>query len=111
VAEQIIEKGYFSRPYLGIRWQAITPSVAALYNLPVEWGVYVAEVTPGSPAANAGIQAGDFITRIGEIAIDNDNSYINTLFRYQPGDTVEVEVFRNGRKVQMQVTLGDATAG
>jgi 2-alkenal reductase len=111
VAEQIIQKGYFSRPYLGIRWQAVDPSVAAWYRLPVEWGVYVAEVIPGSPAASAGMQAGDFITRIGDVSIDENNSYINALFRYQPGDSVVVEVVREGLSLELQVTLGDATSG
>jgi serine protease Do len=50
VAEQIMEKGYFSRPYLGISWQLVTPRIARIYNLPVEWGVYVTQVATGSPA-------------------------------------------------------------
>jgi len=37
VAEQIIQKGYFSRPYMGIRFQQVTPDIAATYNLPVQW--------------------------------------------------------------------------
>ena len=49
VAEQIIEKGYFSRPYLGIQWQLVTPRVAAVYNLPVQWGVYVTGVYQRQP--------------------------------------------------------------
>jgi len=66
VAEQIMQKGYFSRPYMGIRWQSITPNIAAAYNLPVQWGVYVTEVTTGSPASKADLQPGDIITRIGD---------------------------------------------
>jgi 2-alkenal reductase len=110
VAEQIMQKGYFSRPYLGIRWQSITPSIAAWYRLPVEWGVYVVEVIPGSPAERAGIQAGDIVTRIGEASIGEENSYVNSLFQHQPGDRVEVEVVRGNQAVQLQVTLGDASA-
>lgn len=111
VAEQIMDQGFFSRPYLGIRWQAITPSVAAWYRLPVQWGVYVAEVIPGSPADNAGIRPGDFLTSLGETPIDAENSYINTLFRYQPGDRVVVELVRDGRAIQLDVILGAANTG
>lgn len=111
VAEQIIEKGYFARPYLGVRWQLVTPRVAAVYNLPVEWGVYVTGVYSGSPAETAGIQRDDIITRIGDIALDENHAYINAVYQYQPGDTVTVEVVRNGQVLQVQVRLGETNPG
>ncbi len=107
VAEQIIAKGYFSRPYLGIRWQLITPRVARAYDLPVSWAVYVSDVIPGSPASQAGLQRGDLITRIGDTAIDENHSYINALFQYNPGDRVTVELVRDGTTIEVQVTLGE----
>jgi 2-alkenal reductase len=107
VAEQIMEKGYFSRPYLGIRWQSVTPRVAAFYNLPVQWGVYVTDVNSGSPASKAGLQSGDIITRIGETALDETHSYFNTLFQYNPGDKVTVEVVRENKALTFEVTLGE----
>ncbi|MDD2694397.1 MAG: PDZ domain-containing protein, partial [Anaerolineales bacterium] len=108
VAEQIIEKGYFSRPYLGIRWQAITPEISAAYRLPVEWGVYVAEVLADSPAAASGLRHGDIITRIGDISLDEEHSYINTVFNYRPGDRITIQVLRGNEQVQLEVTLGEA---
>ncbi len=110
VAEQIMQKGYFSRPYMGIRWQSVTPDIARAYDLPVQWGVYVTEVTSGSPADRADIQAGDIITRIGDVPIDEDHSYINALFQYQPGEQVSVEVVRNGKTLQLEVTLGESSS-
>jgi 2-alkenal reductase len=107
VAEQIIQKGYFSRPYLGIRWQLVTPYVAHRYGLPVEWGVYVTDVTSGSPASEAGIEAGDIIISIGEIQMDEDHSYLNALFTFNPGDQVPVELVRGSNTIQVQVTAGD----
>ena len=83
VAEQIMQKGYFARPYLGVSWQAITPNIAARYNLPVEWGAYVTDVVSGGPANKAGIQSGDIITRIGDITMDESHSYINALFLHK----------------------------
>ena len=109
VAEQIIEKGYFSRPYLGISWQAITPRIANRYQLPVEWGIYVTEVEGGSPAGEAGLQVGDIITSIGDVPLDETHSYINTLFAFQPGDLVTIELVRNGQTLEMQVTLAEST--
>ncbi len=110
VAEQIMQKGYFSRPYMGIRWQSVTPDIARAYDLPVQWGVYVTEVTSGSPADRADIQAGDIITRIGDVPIDEDHSYINALFQYKPGEQVSVEVVRNGKTLQLEVTLGESSS-
>jgi serine protease Do len=111
VAQQIIEKGYFSRPELGIQWQLVTPRVAAVYNLPVQWGVYVTGVSSGSPAASAGIQRDDIITKIGDTSLDETHAYINALYQYQPGDTVTVSFVRNGQQMQVQVTLGESNQG
>ena len=107
VAEQIIQKGFFSRPYLGINSQPITPDIAAAYRLPVQWGAYVTLVGSGTPAARAGLQQGDIITRVGDIALDAEHSYTNALFAYKPGDQVTLEVVRDGKTLELQVTLGE----
>lgn len=110
VAEQIIQKGYFPRPYIGISWQSITPYVAARYRLPVEWGVYITKVSANGPASQAGLQQGDIITHIGNITLDETHSYINTLFLYEPGEKISVEVNRDGKQIEMQITLGEASS-
>lgn len=108
VAQQIIETGRFSRPYLGISWQAISPYLARRYRLPVEWGVYITAVEPGSPADQADLQPGDIIVQIGETQLDETHSYINALFQYQPGDQVPLKLVRNGEAMEIQVTLGES---
>jgi 2-alkenal reductase len=111
VAEQIMQKGYISRPYLGISFQAITPDIAAAYNLPVQWGVYISKVAVNSPASQADLQRGDIITGIGGVSLDETHSYINILFTYKPGDQVTVEFVRNSNAQQVQVTLGESNSG
>ena len=108
VAEQIIEKGYFSRPYVGINWQSITPRIAAVYRLPAEYGVYITQLAENSPASRAGLQPGDIITGVGETTLDATHTYINTLFQYAPGDTVTLTVMRGSEQIQVDVTLGEA---
>lgn len=109
ISEQIIANGAFSRPVLGIRWAEITSRMARAYRLPTEYGIYVMEVTAGGPAAKAGIQVDDIIIRIGDYTIEENGSFYNCLFKYSPGDTVEVEVFRGTEKQVFTVTLaGDA---
>ncbi|WP_299028417.1 trypsin-like peptidase domain-containing protein [uncultured Thermanaerothrix sp.] len=108
VATQIIEKGYVSRPFLGVRWQPINPTLAKQYNLPVEWGIYVSEVIQGSPAEAAGIRPGDIITRIGDLAIDANHPFINVLFNFKPGDEVIIELVRRSRTLRVNLTLGES---
>lgn len=108
VAEQIIENGYFARPNLGIRWQSITPRVSRAYNLPVQWGTYISDVFPGSPAARSGLNEGDIITHIDEIALDQDHTYINTLFSHQPGDEVTIKLVRGREELAINLILGES---
>jgi 2-alkenal reductase len=110
VAEQIIQKGYFPRPYLGINWRQITPEIAARYRLPVDWGTYVMDVYANSPANEAGIQQGDIITRIGDVAINADHTFLNTILLFQPGEKVTVELVRDDKTLQVEVTLGEANS-
>ena len=111
VAQQIIEKGYFARPFLGISFQPINPEIAAIYNLPAKWGVYVTRVVQNSPADQAGLQEGDIITKVGDVALDETHSYVNTLFEFQPGDQVTLDVVRGDETTQVDVTLGEAQPG
>ncbi len=108
VAEQIIKSGFVSRPNLGISWQPITPRVAAIYRLPVQYGVYVTDVTANSPATLAGLQVGDIITGIDNTTLDETHAYINTLFHYSAGDKVTLTLVRNGKQLQVQATLGES---
>jgi len=109
ISERIIAQGYFARPYLGISYQSISPSIARRYNLPAQWGAYVTDVDSGSPAAHAGLQRGDIIVSIGDQSIDEQNSYINVLFDYQSGDQVTLKALRNGQEMTFDVTLGEAS--
>jgi S1-C subfamily serine protease len=108
VAQQIIQQGYFARPYMGISFQPINPDIASRYNLPAQWGVYITRVESGSPADNAGLKENDIITKVGDITLDETHSYVNSLFKYKPGDTIPLTVMRDGKETQLQVTLGEA---
>ena len=109
VAAQIIDKGYFAHPFLGIAYQPISPAIARAYSLPVQWGVYVSRVAASSPASQAGLQRGDIITSVGGVALDEQHSYLNTLYTYKPGDKVTLALIRDGKTLEVQVTLGEAT--
>lgn len=108
VATQIIQKGYFSRPYLGISFQPISPKIASAYDLPVEWGVYVTRVAANSPADQGGLQKGDIVTSLGDITLDETHSFINTLYTFTPGDHISVGYVRDGKTFDLQMTIGES---
>ena len=110
VAEQIIEKGFFARPYLGIRWQLVTPDVAEAYDLPVAWGIYVSAIAEGSPAEQAGIQVDDILVQIGDVPIDENHSYLNALFKHKPGEQVTLKVVRSSQELSITAILGETIA-
>ena len=108
VAGQIIQNGSISHPYLGVNVQPITPDIANAYNLPVQYGAYVTNVAPNSPAGTAGLQNGDILTSLGGTALDATHSFINTLFTFKAGDQITVIFNRNGQSRQVQITLGQS---
>jgi 2-alkenal reductase len=107
VVDELIEKGKVTRPYLGVSTTAVTPQLAAYYDLPVERGVYVLEVLADTPAQRAGIEADDIILRIGNDDIDADNPLINVLARYESGQRVTVGVNRDGETLELELVLGE----
>lgn len=106
VAEQLIEHGRVRRPYLGIEWVAITPRIASAYDLPVQFGAYVQDVQPGGPADTGGLLPGDIITAIDGQVIDEQNNLVTVLMRFDPGEELQVTVFREENEITLDVTLG-----
>lgn len=109
VANQIIEIGYFARPFMGISFQAITPDIATAHHLPTPWGVYVQKVASGSPASTAGLQQGDIIISLNGIKMDESHDYLNMLYNYKPGDKISLGVIRDGKEIGMEITLGESS--
>jgi len=108
ISEQIIAKGYVSRPNIGIRYQPINPAIASRYNLSVQWGVYISDIIAGSPAAEASLQVGDIITQLGGIPIDETHPYLNTLYSFSPGQELEIQFFRNNQLRTVSLILTES---
>ncbi|MBN9622120.1 MAG: PDZ domain-containing protein, partial [Actinobacteria bacterium] len=73
-------------------------------------GAQVAEVVQGSPAAEAGLRQGDVITALGEEKIASTEDLVAAIAAREPGETVTLEVERNGRSTALKVTLGTQPA-
>jgi 2-alkenal reductase len=105
IASQLIATGQVTRPYLGIRWEWITPALAAANGLGVSFGAYVTDVTSGSPAAGAGLRTGDVVIGMDGTRFDGDSPFLNRLLTHAPGETVTLEVKRGAAEFQLPVTL------
>jgi S1-C subfamily serine protease len=81
--------------------------VVAELDLPVDNGVLVLNVPEGGPAAEAGIEPGDVITSIGGVEIDQQTSFSEALFQFEPGETVEVVIVRDGEEMTVEITLSE----
>jgi putative serine protease PepD len=89
--------GEIARAYLGV----------ATGETPERDGALVATVTPGTPAARAGIREGDFVVRFDGKAVREPSDLSNAVNTRKPGDTVEVAVRRDGREQSFEVRLAE----
>jgi serine protease Do len=107
VIDQLRERGHVKRGYLGISMSnsGIDEDARDYLGLPDNNGVVVEDVTPGSPADEAGVLPDDVIRKVdGEVVTDNDD-LIATISARQPGEKVKLQLFRDGRDRSLTVTL------
>jgi len=110
VADQLIETGEATQPFIGIQPSDLTPETAERFGLDVEAGVVVTEVTPGSPADEAGVRVEDIITGIDEQEILDSGDLFGALREYRPGDEATLTVVRNNDEQPIDVTLDERSA-
>ncbi|MGN0356389.1 MAG: S1C family serine protease [Blautia sp.] len=94
--------------YIGITCENVTSEVNQMYGIPL--GVYVDTAVEGGPAAQAGIQKGDVITKIDGTSVDSYKELVERLQYYEAGETIDFEIYRaeNGeyKSQTISVTLG-----
>jgi serine protease Do len=108
VADQLIENGEATHPYLGVYLSDLTPETASKFGSSVDAGALVEKVEPGSPADAAGVQRGDVVTAVGAEEIRTSGDLLSALRDYQPGDTVGLKILRNGEENQLRVNLAES---
>jgi 2-alkenal reductase len=106
IAEKIIADGRIDRPDLGAVTTPVTPGLIAQESLQEQQGALVIELTPGGPAAAAGIALKDVIIAVDGKQVNKDNTLSLLLLNYKPGAQVAVTIARGSERFNAQVTLG-----
>ncbi len=108
IADQLIEKGRIERGYLGIFMQDVDQNIAKHFKLKKPQGVIVTDVVKGSPAEKAGIKQGDLILEIDGKEVKNSIQLRAYVQSRKPGDKVKLKIIRDGKNLELSVTLGSA---
>lgn len=97
---------FASKPFLGVEYQMIDRQTAILNSVPQ--GAYVVNVVGGSPAEKAGIKEEDIIINLDGEEIKEDNGGLAEIIsKKKPGQTVEIEIWRNGETLKLSATLSE----
>lgn len=123
IIPDILAKGYVSRPWLGVSILPLNRRIARAFNLPVSEGILVGDVYRGTGAASAGLrpavvtesmfgglslqQIGDVIVAIDGQNITNSEEMQNALQNKKPGQSVSVDIIRQGRRTTVPVQLSE----
>jgi serine protease Do len=107
VVDQLREDGYVKRGWLGVQIQPVTQAIAQSLGLSEDDGALVAQVTPDSPAAKAGIEPGDVITAVGGKQVVRLQDLTRSVAETKAKERVKLEVWRDGSTQTLTVVIGD----
>jgi serine protease Do len=113
--EQVKTTAKISYPYMGVRYIVLDEKIAKDKKLSVDYGALVGKgteanepaVTSGSPAEKAGIKENDIILEMGGEKVNKDNTLSKIISKYNPNDSVELKILRDGKEMIITVVLGE----
>ncbi len=112
IMDQALAGEELVRPWIGVYYTPLTPALADENGVDVDYGALVGTndgsdaVFPGSPAEEAGLEAGDVITALNGEPIGADTDLSMAILPYGPGDTITLTVLRGAQTLELDVTLG-----
>lgn len=105
IVDELLDHGSVRRGFVGIGFQDVSPGLAQQANLPVQQGVQLQVVVPGSPAERAGLRPGDVIVKIGSTDIRQSSDVPISLIGHPAGSELDVEYYRGNQQETTTVTL------
>jgi S1-C subfamily serine protease len=123
VLNDLMTLGRVRRPALGVRTIPISPELADEMGLPADYGLLIVQVIPGGSADEAGLRAGseraylgntpillggDLMVAIDGEKVEDEQSLSQMMNNHRAGDTVKVTIYRNKKKLDVSVALGEA---
>jgi len=113
VIEQLRERGYVRRGFIGITMNivGIDDDAREYYGLPDTDGVIIDDLTEDGPADRAGLLRGDVIRKVGGEQVRDNLDLIAKISSLQPGDKVEIDIFRDGRDLSVTAVLQERKEG
>jgi len=107
IIQQLVQKGYVVRPWLGVGLHTVDQYAILTYNLAVDKGALITEVAAGSPAAEAGIETGDVITGFEGEEITSADDLIQAIHASEIGQSVEITFWRGNTQNTTRATLAE----
>ena len=101
----------FAPGYLGVGVQALTPDLALAYGVNGADGCVISVVGEGTPAAQAGLQAGDVVLKVSGKVITDDRAFRRDIVETPTGSKVALDVWRDGKPVSVMATVASLPAG
>ncbi len=126
IIPDLVEKGYVSHPWVGVSLFPLQPGLAKALKIGVERGAMIVEVVRGAPADRAGLRGGSKTVQVGNalipvggdvvVAIDNQQvnsseDFVRIIRRHRPGEQVTLKVVREGKTMEVSVTLAERPRG
>ncbi len=105
VVEDLLRFGSLQPVWSGLRMMTLNRELARRFELPVDRGALIERVQPGSPAARAGLRAGDVVLRIGSKAVATREDVLTVLYSVPVGRAVDLRVWREGREIETRLVV------
>jgi serine protease Do len=106
ITASLIKNGVVTRGFLGVSIQDVTRDIADSVGLKDAHGAVVTQLTDDSPGGKAGLKSGDIVTAVNGEAVNDAIGLSRLISGNEPGATVELTVWRDGKEVKVSATLG-----
>ena len=109
IKDQLVQNGKVTRGRIGVQIQAVNQALAKSFGLSKTQGALVSVVEPGSPADKAGLKSGDVLLGVNGKEIDQLSDLTTAIAGIKPGTSARLQVWRNGSRQDINVTVGELT--